>query len=490
MKKFSAIVLTVVLCLSAVVALVACGPQKSTSNFEVPDVGYDGSEVEIKFMNTMGKALNDKLTQYIAEFNKLYPNIKVTVDNSIKKYPDLYSDISTNLTVGGQPNIAYCYPDHVAGYNVAKAVVTLDSLIESTIEVTRADGKTEPLGLTQAQIDDYVKGYWDEGKSYGDGLMYSMPYSKSTEVLYYNKTFFDEKGISVPDHWFSKDENDKTSVEYVCQAILKEDSNNCIPLGIDSEDNWFITMCEQYNSGYTSFNNGVASFDFNNETNREFVKKFSEWYRKGYFTTQSILGTYTSSIFKVIPGVKDYAKDAVHSYMSIGSSAGATYQRPNALEDNKYPFEVGIARIPQIDNDNPKAISQGPSVCIFKKDNPQEVVASWLLVKYLTTSVEYQAEVSMVSGYMPVIKSAQGNAVYNAWLEKANGGAQIQALSVKVGVANENSYYTSPAFVGSAESRTAVGNLMVSCFKITENIEQQISKAFQDAIDECKYKAM
>ena len=71
MKKFSVIVLTVVLCLSAVVALVACGPQKSTSNFEVPDVGYDGSEVEIKFMNTMGKALNDKLTQYIAEFNKI-----------------------------------------------------------------------------------------------------------------------------------------------------------------------------------------------------------------------------------------------------------------------------------------------------------------------------------------------------------------------------------------------------------------------------------
>ena len=90
--------------------------------------------------------------------------------------------------------------------------------------------------------------------------------------------------------------------------------------------------------------------------------------------------------------------------MSIGSSAGATHQRPTADESGNYPFEVGIATIPQVNASNKKVISQGPSVCIFKKDNPQEVVASWLFVKYLTTTVEFQAEFSMASGYVPVIK--------------------------------------------------------------------------------------
>ena len=35
--------------------------------------------------------------------------------------------------VGDQPNVAYCYPDHVALYNLAGAVATLDNLIDSTI---------------------------------------------------------------------------------------------------------------------------------------------------------------------------------------------------------------------------------------------------------------------------------------------------------------------------------------------------------------------
>ena len=52
------------------------------------------------------------------------------------------------------------------------------------------------------------------------------------------------------------------------------------------------------------------------------------------------------------------------SYMSIGSSAGATHQRPTAV-DGAYPFEVGIATIPQVNASKPQVISQGPSLCIF-----------------------------------------------------------------------------------------------------------------------------
>ena len=176
------------------------------------------------------------------------------------------------------------------------------------------------------------------------------------------------------------------------------------------------------------------------------------------------------------------------SYMSIGSSAGATYQRPSAGSDGKYPFEVGIATIPQVDAANPKAISQGPSLCIFQKTNPQEVVASWLFVKYLTTCVEFQAEFSMVSGYVPVIKSVGDHPVYAAYLESADGGNYISALSVKVGLEQESAYYTSPAFNGSSTARDQVGTLMSKCLTMTgSDLASQIESAFEDAVDECEY---
>ena len=207
-----------------------------TTNFTVPNGGYDGSKVTITFYNTMGSNLSAVLDQYIPEFNKLYPNITVNY-TSVGSYDDVRDQIAQELTVGNQPNIAYCYPDHVALYNLARAVTQLDGLINSTETVTHADGTTEYLGLTDDQIADFITGYYNEGKQFGDGLMYSMPMSKSTEVLYYNKTFFDANNIKVPTTW--------EEMEQVC-AKIKSIDPNCIPLGYDSEANWFITMTEQY----------------------------------------------------------------------------------------------------------------------------------------------------------------------------------------------------------------------------------------------------
>ena len=473
-KRILSALLAVVLVLGAF-AMTGCGNTGTTtgnqavSNFTVPEGGYDGSEVTIKFYHTMGSNLSTVLNLYIEEFNKLYPNIHIE-SSSVGGYDDVREQISTEITVGNQPNIAYCYPDHVALYNLAKAVATLDNLIESDVEVTRADGTKEILGLTDEQKNDFIAGYYNEGKQFGDGLMYTMPLSKSTEVLYYNKTFFEENKLEVPTTW--------DELEEVCEQIKKIEPDS-IPLGYDSEANWFITMCEQYKSPYTSATGD--HYVFNNEQNRAFVKEFREWYEKGYLTTQTLYGAYTSGLFTSTTSPK--------SYMSIGSSAGATYQRPAADASGKYPFEVGIATIPQVSADNKKVISQGPSLCIFQKENPQEVIASWLFVKFLTTNVEFQAEFSMASGYVPVLKSVAEHPVYADFLAKADGGSYISALSAKVCIEQEEAYYTSPAFNGSSTARDQVGNLLSKCLTADDggNVDNMIQKAFEEAVDECEY---
>lgn len=431
--------------------------------------GYDGSAVTIKFYHTMGQKLQEVLNEYIPEFNKLYPNITVEHEQ-VGGYDDVRDQIKTEITVGNQPNLAYCYPDHVALYNKAGAVQTLDSLINSTAEVTRADGTTEIMGLTAEQVADYVENYYAEGSSYGDGQMYSIPFSKSTEVMYYNKTFFEENDLKVPTTWDEMYE--------VCKKI-KEIVNDpeVYPLGYDSEANWFITLAEQYGSAYTSAEK--PHYLFNNETNRNFVKELNKWYREDLATTQTLAGSYTSNLFK-----------EKKCYICIGSSAGATYQRPDRV-DGEFPFEVGITIPPQVNPENPKIISQGPSVCIFKKANMQEVYASWLFLKYLTTSSAFQADFAIVSGYVPVIKSVESDEQFADELEKADGGEYIAGLSMKTTWETKGAQFVSPPFVGSSTARTEVGSLLVKClgFKGTDaEIEAQIEEAFEDAIEECEYQ--
>ncbi len=467
------IILSVLLLLALVLncfMFAGCANNQKVADLEIPEGGYDGSEVTIKFYHTMGANLREVLDRYIVEFNKLYPNI--TIEHSqVGSYDDVRDQISKEIIVDNQPHIAYCYPDHVALYNEAKKVQTLDSLIGSKIEITRADGSKETLGLTDSQIADFIAGYYNEGKAFGDDRMYTLPLSKSTEVLYYNETFFKANNLTVPTTW--------DEMEKLCEQIKKIDPT-CIPLGYDSESNWFITMCEQYGSPYTSATGDHFLFD--NDQNRSFVAKFREWFQKGYVTTKELSGGYTSELFTATDGIK--------SYMSIGSSAGATHQRPDKVNE-AYPFSVGIATIPQVDASNPKVISQGPSLCIFKKANVQEVLASWLFVKYLTTTVEFQAEFSMASGYVPVLKSVGENPVYkNDFLDKADGGDFISALSAKVCLEQEKAYYVSPAFNGSSTARDQVGLLLQKCLSDTEatDVAAMIKKAFEDAVKECEYQ--
>ncbi len=475
MKKRVVALFLAVLMVLPMLLLTGCNNKKTAAgDFIIPEEGFDTSkEITITFYHTMGANLREVLDKYIPEFNKLYPNIKIE-HKQVGSYDDVRDQIKTEITVGNQPNIAYCYPDHVALYNLAKAVVPLDSLINSTVEVKRDDGTTEVLGLTDAQKNDFIKGYYDEGKQFGDGKMYTLPLSKSTEVLYYNKTFFNKHGLKVPTTW--------DEMEKVCEQIKKIDPDS-IPLGYDSEANWFITMCEQQGSDYTSATGDHFLFD--NEQNRAFVARFRDWYQKGYVTTKELSGGYTSDLFKMDPNEKG------NSYMCIGSSAGASYQRP-AKTGEKYLFDVDITTVPQVDPKKPKVISQGPSLCIFNKADPQEVIASWLFVEFLTTTPAFQADFSMTSGYVPVIKSAAEDAIYKSdFLELADGGDYIQALSVKVGLAQEAAYYTSPAFNGSSVARDQVGLLMQQCLssKATGDVSAMIKKAFEDAIAECKYQA-
>ena len=449
------------------------GNGNASVDFVVPEGGYDGSAVTVTFYHTMGAALREVLDAAIVRFNALYPNIIIQHEQT-GSYDDVRDTIKTEIAVGAQPNMAYCYPDHVALYNLANAVVKLDSLIDSTITVTRDDGTTETLGLTAAQIADFIPGYYQEGAQFdAAGTMYTLPMSKSTEVLYYNKTFFDANGLKVPTTW--------AEMEQVCAAIKAIDPTS-IPLGYDSESNWFITMCEQYGSDYTSTAAG-QNFIFDNDTNYNFVKMFRDWYEKKYVTTQELNGgKYTSELFTATTGTK--------SYMSIGSSAGANHQRPEKVE-NEYPFEVGIATIPQVNPQNPQVISQGPSLCIFAKSNPQEVIATWLFTKFLATDVEFQAKFSMASGYVPVIKSVEQNSVYADFLAKADGKEFLTALSAKQCLAQADAYYTSPAFNGSSTARDQVGILMQNCFsqapKAGESVLDMIKRLFADAIEECEY---
>ena len=404
--------------------------------------------VKIQFWHTMGDNLQTALNGIITRFNVEYPNITVE-HTQVGGYPEVRDSVLKTIPVDATPHLAYCYPDHVALYRDARAVEVLDEYITDS-----------RYGFTKEQKDAFVPGFYEEGRTFGDGKMYSLPFVKSTEVLFYNKTEFAKKGYEVPTTW--------DELWALCEQI-KKDYPNSIPLGYDSEANWFITNAEQNGYTYTSTDtsHGAAGhFLFNVKGNRDFVADLKTKYDKGLFTTETMYGAYTSGLFTATQNA---------SLMGIGSTGGASYQYSKN-------FEADIAQIPQTPGGKPAVISQGPSICMLSKQDKQEEIAAWLFLKFLTTDVESQAAFAKASGYIPVSTAAQNSEDYKTYLAGASGTSKdgIKALAAKVAVEQSDKYFTSPTFVGSSQARDEVGNIIVNVLKGTD-----VQKAFNDAIQSC-----
>lgn len=470
MKKFLILLSTVLM----VFGLASCTKEESTNSTTKSETTPSSTsvagealkldesmDINISFWHTMGKTGSkiSVLQQGIADFEKQYPNIKVEEKSTGGGYDDLRDQIISGIQAnkGEYPNVAYCYPDHVAMYNRADKTVQLDKYIND-----------EKYGFSNQDIADFVPAFYDEGKSFGDGKMYLLPFSKSTELFYYNKTEFEKNKWEVPTTW--------TDLWALCKTIKEtykpaDDSVKVVPFAYDSEANWFISMCEQLGTPYTSVNDkGEGQYQFDNAENQAFVADLKTQFTAGYFTTHAILNNY----------VNINSKNPIFM-MAVSSSAGSTYHLPTPV-DGKYPFEVGVATVPQANADNKKVLSQGPDIAMLKAtgatdhEKEQKELASWLFMKYLT-GTNFSAKFSMASGYMPVRESSKDTQDYVKWLATGDNAANIPATAAALAMDQADYYYTSPAFDGSSKAREQVETLMTQVFNGTE-----IDKAFKDAI--------
>ncbi len=442
MKK----ILTLALLLVGMLSMTGCMSQRATITVDIPDELTD-EEIEITFWHTMGTSNQASLDVMIAEFNKIYPNITVT-HAAQGGYDDLKDKVTKAIPAGTQPNLTYCYPDHVAVYLTGDAVMPLDDLISH-----------ETWGFSDEDQADFIEGFWNEGTVYNEeGTMYSFPFSKSTEVMFYNKTVFDDLGLEVPTTWDEMWE--------VC-AALKAAYPDSIPLGWDSDDNCFITLLEQNGIPFTS---ASGEYLFDNDQAKALMTELASYSAetstgKGYFTSGDAYGDYTSGAFT-----------SQTMFMTIGSSGGASYNEPATDETSQQAlFEYGIAEIPQADADNPAVIQQGPSLAIMKDEDDQKVLASWLFLQFITNTSN-SAAYSMSTGYLPVRYSSLELDSYKSYLSSGT----IQAETLKVAELQTDAFFTSYAFDGSSAAREQAGYIITAIVLGTKTIDQAFAAAMEE----------
>ena len=438
-------------------SLASCHKVAEAKAFVLPESFDTSREYELTFWakNDTNIAQANIYKEAIKDFQEIYPNIHIT----IKPYTDyarIYNDVITNIPTATTPNICISYPDHIATYNSEKSLVLcLDELLLDT---------RYGLGGSQVLFDAPTK---DEmipeflSECYIDGSCYALPFMRSTEACYINKTYVEALGYTLPETltWdFIWEVSEAATRKNEDGTFALNGTNTLIPFIYKSTDNMMIQMLAQKGADYSDDHGNIGIF---NDTTKELLYTVADHVKSGAFST-----------FKISSYPANYL-NAGECVFAIDSTAGATWMGSDAPnsdihENELVDFEIEVMTIPQFDTNAPKMISQGPSVCIFNKDDPQEVLASWLFVQYLV-SEKVQLAYSATEGYVPVTKQAQESEAYLDYLSREGEDNEnyydVKLKATKLLLENTENTFITPVFNGSASLRNAAGQMIEETVK-------------------------
>ncbi len=479
MKKLVSLLITLLMLFT----LSACHGQIDTENialqnsFQVPEKFDTSKQYEITFW-----AKNDtNLTQVeiyknaIEEFQNIYPNIKVNL-RLYTDYSKIYNDVITNIATDTTPNVCITYPDHIATYLTGSdTVVALDNLM--THEKYGLGGSE--VKFNSPRFEEIVPKFLSECKI--GSSHYALPYMRSTEVCYVNKTFVEKLGYTLPEKltWdFVWEVSGKATQKDADGNFVVNSQKVMIPFLYKSTDNMMIQMLKQKGAGYSDDSGRIELF---NPVTEEILLEIANHSKTGAFNTFKMAG-YPANFL-----------NAGQCIFAVDSTAGATWMGSEAplvdiSEDKLVNFEISVMPIPQYDTQNPVMISQGPSLCIFNKEDQGEVLASWLFAQFMLTN-NVQIAYAETEGYAPVTTKAQKSGEYVDYLSRKGEDNNLH-YKVKIDATNlllentENTFVTS-VFNGSASLRDAAGQLIESVNKSVrrgEKVDKDYIKALYDEV--------
>ena len=294
---------------------------------------------------------------------------------------------------------------------------------------------------------------------------------RSTECCYVNRDFVEQLGFELPEvlTWDFVWQVSEAAMEQNPDGTYRLNGQKVlIPFLYKSTDNMMIQMLRQRNAGYSD---AAGRIDLFNDTTEEILRTVAEHAESGAFSTFKI-SSYPANFL-----------NAGQCIFAVDSTAGATWMGSEAplsdiSEDKFVDFTTEVLPVPQYDPENPVMISQGPSICIFNKQDPQEVLASWLFTQFLLSN-EVQIPYSQTEGYVPVTEKAQQDPGYQDYLSRIGEDNDlhydIKLRAAKLLMENTENTFVTPVFNGSASLRNAAGELI-------ENVTKSVRR--KQAVDD------
>ena len=378
MKKI--IALTLVLSILGAV-LAGCGQGGAEAEADVPSnapayneltVGTDYTDLtaEVKFISHRTDLIEDgTFDGYVAEFNKLYPNITINYEG----ITDYAGDMTTRLTSNNWGDIC---------------------MIPTTIPLPEIGDYFHPMCDLSAIEAEYN---FADNRAY-DGKVYGIPSTGNAQGIIYNKAVFEAAGIT---------DLPKTPTEFLdALQKVKDYDSSIIPLYTNYAAGWTMSAWDAYIGG-----GATGDPEWMNIT----MPQTHDVFAPGVPTGDTESGAY--AVYNVLyqavsrglteddptttdwEGSKPMLNEGKIATMVLGSWAIVQMQAagPNAEDVGYMPFPITV--------NGTQYASSGADYCygINKYSTDDNKIAAMLYIKWLTESSNFSYD----QGGIPILKSQE-----------------------------------------------------------------------------------
>jgi sn-glycerol 3-phosphate transport system substrate-binding protein len=337
-------------------------------------LGVAAAQTQITFYYPVGVAgpLARFIESYVDEFEAEHPDIRVnTVFGG--NYTENQAKVIAALRAGTPPDVAVLLSQELNTLISLDAVEPLDEIIAGDQEA-------------QAMIDDFFPGFMRNSTL--DDRIWSIPFQRSTPVLYFNKEALREAGLDPEDPPETWDE----LVEYAKQLTIRDAGGRVIRWGlaIPTEDRatWLLEgLVMQAGGSLYDPEGGGRVMTIDTPAVREALQFRWDLAQVHEVSPEGVIPWGTAS--------NDFAAGNVAMiYHSTGSLG---FIRDNA------DFEFGTAFQPR--NERYGVPTGGGNFYLLKGADPAKRDAAWTFIKWMTTP-EMAARWSIDSGYVATRQSA------------------------------------------------------------------------------------
>jgi multiple sugar transport system substrate-binding protein len=324
--------------------------------------------VKVVFWHAMGGLVGDELNALIDEYNRAHPE-SLIVGQSMGNYGALSQKLIASIVAGNQPDIAQAYENWIAKFVAGDLLVPIDTFFTNEAE-------------KKALLEDFFP-VIREGNTYNGRLM-SLPFNKSTPILYFNKVLFRKAGLD-------PDRPPETWEEFVADAKrLTRPPSKDFPRGVKgfvSGINVSEIQCFIHQNG------GRVS----TETNPDVME----------FASPESAGAVRFLLdLKYVDKASDYyvgsGYEFQNDFLSQQSAMMVTSCVSRSYMADRLVFDWGFAPLPG--HLRRGGLIYGTSVVMFKSASERKRRAAWEFIRWFN-SPEIQVRWALRTGYLPVRKS-------------------------------------------------------------------------------------